>query len=74
MPSVPPSLPDPVLCPVCGQPNLCAMEVARATGQPQPPCWCTQVEFDADLLARVPVDARRLACICAACAGKGASA
>jgi hypothetical protein len=74
MPSVPPSLPDPVLCPACGQPNLCAMEIARTTGEPQPPCWCTQVAFDADLLARIPVDAQRLACICASCARKGASA
>jgi hypothetical protein len=74
MPVVPPALPDPVLCPVCGQPNLCAMEMARTTGEAQPPCWCTQVEFDADLLARVPVAAQRLACICAACARKGAPA
>ena len=64
-------LPNPVLCPLCGQPNRCAMEVERETGQPQPPCWCTQVEFGADLLARVPADAQRLACICAECAARG---
>ena len=37
------------------------MEAERASGQPQPPCWCTQVAFDADLLARVRAEARRLA-------------
>ncbi|MEJ5992008.1 cysteine-rich CWC family protein [Ramlibacter sp. PS3R-8] len=70
---VPPALPDPVLCPLCGQPNRCAMEVQRATGEAQPPCWCTQLDFTADLLARVPAQAQRLACICAACAREGAA-
>ena len=59
---------DPSRCPLCGAANGCAMEAERASGQPQPPCWCTQVAFEADLLARVPADARRLACICPACA------
>jgi len=62
------SLPDPVLCPLCGQPNRCAMEVQRVTGRPQAPCWCTQVDFSADLLARVPGEAQHRACICADCA------
>lgn len=60
--------PSPVLCPLCGQPNQCAMEAQRASGEPQPPCWCTQVDFGADLLARVPAEARRLSCICQNCA------
>jgi hypothetical protein len=47
------------------------MEVERTTGQKQPPCWCTQVDFSADLLARVPAEQQRLACICADCARKG---
>lgn len=59
---------DPGLCPLCGQPNQCAMEVERLTGEKQPPCWCTQVDFSAELLARVPASQQRLACICAACA------
>jgi hypothetical protein len=71
---VPLASPDPLLCPVCGQPNRCAMEVQRETGRPQPPCWCTQVDFPADLLARVPREAQRLACICAACASRAPSA
>jgi hypothetical protein len=44
------------------------MEIERMTGEPQPDCWCTQVDFSAGLLARVPADRQRLACICAACA------
>jgi hypothetical protein len=49
------------------------MEVQRETGQPQPPCWCTQVDFPAGLLARVPRDAQGLACVCAACASRDAA-
>ncbi|MBC5764082.1 cysteine-rich CWC family protein [Ramlibacter albus] len=61
---------DASLCPLCGEPNRCAMEVEKETGVKQPPCWCTQADFTADLLARVPVEKQRLACICAACAAK----
>ncbi|MDR7306246.1 cysteine-rich CWC family protein [Rhodoferax saidenbachensis] len=59
---------NPEVCPLCGQGNLCAMEVERVTGQKQPPCWCTQASFSAELLARVPAADRGQACICAACA------
>jgi hypothetical protein len=31
------------------------------------PCWCTLVQFSADLLKQVPEAARNKACICAAC-------
>ncbi len=55
-------------CPVCGQSNRCAMEAERETGIQQPPCWCTQIDFSADLLARIPADARGKDCICPACA------
>jgi hypothetical protein len=44
------------------------MEIERETGVKQTACWCTQVDFSADLLARVPAKARNQACICAACA------
>ncbi|MDM0001511.1 cysteine-rich CWC family protein [Variovorax sp. J22P240] len=60
--------PDPSRCPLCGETNRCAMELARETGQAQPPCWCMEADFSADLLARVPAEKRRLACICARCA------
>jgi hypothetical protein len=54
-------------CPLCGQANQCAMEVEKATGEKQPPCWCTKVDFSADLLAQLPLEARGKACICEAC-------
>jgi hypothetical protein len=44
------------------------MERERATGVPQGPCWCRQVDFSADLLARVPEAARDRACLCPRCA------
>ncbi|MBE7940430.1 MULTISPECIES: cysteine-rich CWC family protein [Ramlibacter] len=63
---------DPRLCPLCGQPNQCAAERRRETGQPQAPCWCVSAHFPPELLARVPADARDRACICPACAGQAA--
>ena len=65
---VAPAALGPTRCPLCGSPNACAMETARATGEPQPTCWCTQMDFSAELLARVPVADRNKACICAGCA------
>jgi len=49
------------------------MEVQAATGIQQPPCWCTQAQFSADLLNKIPEAARGVACLCAACV-KAASA
>lgn len=63
-------LPAPEVCPVCGQRNMCAMEIERATGQKQDSCWCTQATFSAELLSRVPANAISRACICARCAGE----
>ena len=60
--------PDPSRCPLCGAANQCAMETERVTGQPQGPCWCTQVDFSTALLERVPQEARGQACICRTCA------
>ncbi len=59
---------DPTHCPLCGQANECAMEIERATGVKQPPCWCSQVRFEAALLSRIPEHARGKACLCPACA------
>ena len=55
-------------CPLCGQPNRCAMEVEKETGQKQPPCWCTGVTFEPSLLAQIPPASRGLACVCVNCA------
>ena len=59
---------DPGLCPLCQQTNRCAMEAEKTSGEKQPPCWCTQVKFGAELLARVPPASRNRACICQRCA------
>jgi len=64
---------DPTRCPLCGHSNQCAGQLERVTGIPQPPCWCNQATFGVELLARVPEQAQRLACICAACAQAAAS-
>jgi hypothetical protein len=65
-----PATVDPKLCPLCGQPNLCAMEIEQVTGVKPEACWCTHLDFNAELLAQVPAEAESVACICAACAGK----
>jgi hypothetical protein len=59
---------DTTLCPLCGKSNSCAMELASATGQAQPPCWCTEATFSAELLASIPDSLRNKSCICPACA------
>ncbi|WP_084652496.1 cysteine-rich CWC family protein [Ottowia thiooxydans] len=60
-------------CPLCGQANQCAMEVERATGQPQEACWCMQASFPPALLDQVPAESRGTACICLACSENAAS-
>jgi hypothetical protein len=47
------------------------MEVEKATGQLQPPCWCVAVTFEPAVLAQLPDASRGVACICAACAKQG---
>lgn len=65
---------DPARCPVCGQLNRCAMEVARETGVAQPPCWCMGASFTPELLGALPEHARNVACICADCSAKALAA
>ena len=61
---------DPCRCPLCGQPNACAMATPKIEAEATAPCWCTLVPFSADLLKQVPEAARNKACICAACVAK----
>ena len=52
------------LCPLCSQPNQCAlMQDARTTD-----CWCMHVRVAPVALAAVPGQERGLRCICANCA------
>lgn len=56
-------------CPLCQQANRCAMVQAQREGRDPPAdCWCVHVTFGVELLARVPEQARRQACICHVCA------
>ena len=61
---------DATLCPLCGEANRFALEMQRETGREQPPCWCTKIDFTAELLGQLPAHAQNLSCICAACAEK----
>jgi len=58
--------PAPGVCPLCGQPNKCAV-VADPNAKE---CWCESVVFPEELLDLVPEDAVRKACICLDCYNK----
>jgi len=51
-------------CPLCGQPNDCQLCTTAAY---KGPCWCEAANIPDELLARVPVDLRKKACICRSC-------
>ncbi|MDD2711753.1 MAG: cysteine-rich CWC family protein [Simplicispira sp.] len=69
--------PDPSAngCPLCSQPNQCAMaQDPQATA-----CWCMHANVDPAALARLPGPERGRRCICPACArapdgGRGTTA
>ncbi|WKB50649.1 cysteine-rich CWC family protein [Eleftheria terrae] len=64
---------DTTRCPLCGASNRCVMAASPGAGDPGLPCWCTTVQFDPAQLARVPEAARKLACLCPACAVRQAA-
>ncbi len=66
MKTLPPT-PSTHLCPLCGQPNQCAMHARHEGAVGQEPCWCTEEKIGANLLQRIPEQARGKACVCAAC-------
>ncbi len=53
---------DPARCPLCGEPNACELAGGRTR------CWCFETPVPAETLARVPAEARDLACVCRPCA------
>ncbi len=59
MAAVLPDTIDATRCPLCGEQNRCAMEVARETGEPQAPCWCMAADFRNAPLAAVPQENAR---------------
>ncbi len=56
---------DPARCPLCGQPNQCALADGGNAGQP---CWCSAVQIARETLARIPSACQGVACICPQCA------
>jgi len=64
---------DPTLCPLCGESNVCAMEIERQSGIAQAPCWCMSAVFSESLQEQIPDAARGQACICARCVAKAAT-
>jgi len=51
-------------CPLCGGPNECQL---CSTAAYKGPCWCASVNIPEELLARVPAESRKRACICQEC-------
>ena len=55
--------PDPAVCPLCGNPNTCALAADPDANE----CWCDSVEFPEELLAQIPNNAVRKSCVCQEC-------
>lgn len=55
---------DPERCPLCGELNHCQLIAGHST------CWCFETTLPAHVLARLPVEAHGVACICQRCAGR----
>ncbi|MCA3010245.1 MAG: cysteine-rich CWC family protein [Phycisphaerales bacterium] len=64
---------DAAHCPLCGQPNACALADRTATRSCSD-CWCARTTIAPAVLARIPVAARGVACVCARCAASGDAA
>ena len=61
---------DPTRCPICHEPNVCAVEKAKLPGTKPERCWCLDAVFTTDVMNKVPEVARGKACICAKCANE----
>ncbi|MBB6695380.1 cysteine-rich CWC family protein [Cohnella xylanilytica] len=57
---------DPSRCPLCGQPNGCAV----TAGEPPGDCWCMTARIPEAVLSRIPAELRRKACVCSRCAAE----
>jgi hypothetical protein len=54
---------DTAKCPLCGEPNQCAMAADPDASE----CWCESVIFPEELLAKIPENAVRKTCVCQNC-------
>lgn len=54
---------DTAQCPLCGNPNQCAVAADPSATE----CWCDLVVFPRELLAQIPGDAVRKNCVCQNC-------
>jgi hypothetical protein len=61
---------DSTRCPICHEPNVCAMEKAKETGSKPERCWCMDAVFTPAVMKQVPDAAIGKACICAKCANQ----
>jgi Cysteine-rich CWC len=60
--SEPSSTVDPRRCPLCGSGNACGMAEGAES------CWCFEATIPAEVIDRVPAEARAVACVCQGCA------
>ena len=56
---------DPTRCPICHEPNICAMEKAKASGTKPEHYWCMDAVFTPAVMDLVPDQAKGKACVCA---------
>ena len=56
---------DETRCPLCGQPNQCAVAAGRAAET----CWCMTATISPEAIAAIPAEAQGRVCLCARCAG-----
>jgi hypothetical protein len=54
---------DPARCPLCGEPNQCALAADPSASE----CWCDSKTFPRELFAHLPNEAIRRVCICQKC-------
>lgn len=54
---------DAAICPLCGEPNQCAMAADPNAAE----CWCEGVDFPVELLEKAPENAVRRTCVCQKC-------
>lgn len=54
---------DPARCPICGEPNQCAMAADPTARE----CWCGSETFPREIFNHLPNEAVRKACICRKC-------